>query len=81
MSILAEIVDERRKARKPMRVALPVAAAEQALDPVCGMTVAVASARHTAEHEGRTYYFCGAGCREKFAGEAARYAGVAERKG
>ena len=49
VSILAEIVEERRKARKPVRVALPVAAAEEAVDPMCGMTVAVASARHTAE--------------------------------
>jgi xanthine dehydrogenase accessory factor len=81
VSILAEIVEQRRNARKPVRVALPVAATEQAVDPVCGMTVAVAGARHTAEHQGRTYYFCCAGCREKFLGQAERYAGAAERKG
>jgi xanthine dehydrogenase accessory factor len=81
VSILAEIVEQRRNARKPLRVALPVAAAEQAVDPVCGMTVAVAAARHTAEHQGRTFYFCCAGCREKFASETERYAGAAERRG
>jgi Cu+-exporting ATPase len=30
------------------------------------MTVAVAGARHRAELEGKTYYFCCAGCRTKF---------------
>lgn len=38
----------------------------EALDPVCGMTVATQPARHTAEHEGHTYHFCCAGCRERF---------------
>jgi xanthine dehydrogenase accessory factor len=80
VSILAEIVEEKRKVLKPLRVSLPVAAAEQAIDPVCGMTVAVAGARHVAEHAGRTYYFCCASCREKFAGEAERYAGAAGRQ-
>jgi xanthine dehydrogenase accessory factor len=43
-----------------------VASGARAIDPVCGMTVDVAGARHSAEHAGRTYYFCGAGCRERF---------------
>ena len=37
-----------------------------ARDPVCGMEVQRASARHTATHGGRTFYFCGARCRERF---------------
>ena len=37
-----------------------------AIDPVCGMTVAMEGARHTSEHQGRTYYFCGKGCRLEF---------------
>ena len=37
-----------------------------AVDPVCGMTVAVDGARHTAQHEGERYWFCGPGCREHF---------------
>jgi xanthine dehydrogenase accessory factor len=81
VSILAEIVEERRKAHKAVRVALPMAPAEQAVDPVCGMTVAVATARHQAEHQGRTFYFCCSGCREKFLHEADRYAGTAEPRG
>jgi Cu+-exporting ATPase len=34
-------------------------------DPVCGMTVD-RSTEHTAVHDGRTYYFCSAGCRARF---------------
>ena len=37
-----------------------------ARDPVCGMTVERAGARHTARHEGQTFYFCCARCRERF---------------
>ena len=35
----------------------------EAVDPVCGMTVAVGSDTPTAEHEGATYFFCCPGCR------------------
>ena len=38
----------------------------EAVDPVCGMTVAVGAAAMPTEHEGTTYYFCCAGCRQKF---------------
>jgi xanthine dehydrogenase accessory factor len=37
-----------------------------AIDPVCGMTVDIASAHFMSEHHGKTYYFCGAGCKAKF---------------
>ena len=39
---------------------------KETLDPICGMSVAVATARHTAEVKGTKYYFCCAGCRSKF---------------
>jgi len=42
-------------------------------DPVCGMTVDPATAAHRADHDGETYYFCSAGCREKFVADPARY--------
>jgi len=42
-------------------------------DPVCGMAVTEASS-HRAEHEGRAYWFCSAGCRAKFLGDPARFA-------
>ena len=44
-----------------------------ARDPVCGMAVARAGARHTARHEGQTYYFCCARCRERFSASPAQY--------
>ena len=34
-----------------------------AKDPVCGMDVDPATAQHTSEHQGQTYYFCAPGCR------------------
>ncbi|HEX6863038.1 MAG TPA: YHS domain-containing protein, partial [Thermoanaerobaculia bacterium] len=72
LSILAQIVQERRVVaeEKPSAAAEPPA---QALDPICGMTVEVATARHTAEHAGRTYYFCCGGCRQRFLAEPERY--------
>jgi xanthine dehydrogenase accessory factor len=38
----------------------------EAVDPVCGMTVMAGAAAMPAEHDGVTYYFCCAGCRQKF---------------
>jgi Cu+-exporting ATPase len=40
--------------------------ATPAIDPVCGMKVDLTKAPRHAEHAGTTYYFCSAGCREKF---------------
>ncbi len=41
-------------------------------DPVCGMTVAHATA-HRAQYEGKPYYFCSSGCQSKFMAEPAKY--------
>ena len=46
-------------------------AGEQALDPVCGMTVDPATAEHRAIRDGRSYWFCSAGCRQKFLSDPA----------
>ena len=54
------------------------AAAPTAKDPVCGMSVAIDTARHTAEHAGHMYYFCSAGCRTKFTADPQRY--LADKK-
>ena len=74
MAILAELVDWRHGAdrpggqqappRTPNRAGLPGSPAE-AVDPVCGMTVAVAGAP-TAVRDGVTWYFCSVGCRDHF---------------
>ncbi len=36
------------------------------IDPICGMTVNPASAAGSYNHAGKTYYFCSAGCLQKF---------------
>ena len=42
-------------------------------DVVCGMMVDPARAAGTSEYEGKTYYFCGRGCKAKFDANPARY--------
>ena len=42
-------------------------------DPVCGMSVDPATAKHAALFEGRPYHFCCAGCRTKFEAEPRKY--------
>jgi Cu+-exporting ATPase len=49
------------------------AAPATAKDPVCGMTVDPATAKHRAEHAGAIYYFCCAGCRTKFEANPQQY--------
>ncbi|MGB8116917.1 MAG: heavy metal translocating P-type ATPase [Candidatus Sulfotelmatobacter sp.] len=44
-----------------------------ARDPVCGMNVNPATAKHTHDHNGEKYYFCCAGCLEKFKADPAKY--------
>lgn len=47
-----------------------------AKDPVCGMTVDIATATAgdlVARHEGTTYYFCGRGCKLEFGEDPGRY--------
>jgi Cu+-exporting ATPase len=56
-----------------VQIGLPVARAVGAKDPVCGMTVDPASARHRHEHAGETYYFCCEACQRKFAGDPGSY--------
>jgi Cu+-exporting ATPase len=50
-------------------------------DPVCGMTVDPARAKYTLAQGGKTFYFCGAGCLEKFRADPARYSGASESAG
>ncbi len=70
VAILAELV-ARRGVGGP--AAVEVAEMEVAIDPVCGMTVKVAGARHTLDHDETMHYFCAAGCRASFAEDPAAY--------
>jgi YHS domain-containing protein len=51
---------------------------ETAKDPVCGMSVKVQGAAHTAEHMGKTYYFCSADCKAAFVKDPGKYIGKEE---
>jgi xanthine dehydrogenase accessory factor len=88
LSILAELVQVRRGRASFVASPGPatVAAGQSAvaeegpavddivlLDPVCGMTVDRAHARHLAEHDGVVYAFCSVGCRTAFIKEPAAY--------
>ncbi len=73
VSILAQIVKEHRAAAPR---ALPMAgtsASEESRDPVCGMTVKVSGAQHRAQYQGRDFFFCCAGCRERFLAAPEKY--------
>jgi xanthine dehydrogenase accessory factor len=62
LSVMAQIVQKKRNSIQETREEKPV----EAIDPICGMTVSVATARHKASVAGADYYFCCAGCRAKF---------------
>jgi len=44
-----------------------------AIDPICKMKVEEKSAKFKSEHEGKTFYFCSAGCKSKFDSDPHRY--------
>ena len=72
-SILAEIIQVRRRQLAPQRVeaAQAVEAAEglvvaEAQDIICGMSVEIATARYTSDYRGEKFYFCCASCKAEF---------------
>ena len=84
-SIMGEILQLRRsnKAVDGVRAAVPPADTRSdmtavrpdaaAVDPVCGMTVQATGARYTSAYDGKTFIFCGIGCKERFDREPERY--------
>jgi len=82
VSILAEIIQARRLRGTPATLPPGAGAAvlaepstsPEAKDPICGMTVLVATARHQSDWAGRSVYFCCRHCKETFDAEPARYA-------
>jgi xanthine dehydrogenase accessory factor len=76
VSILAEII-QARHGRKPdplEAAALEPPATTEAKDPICGMTVEIATARHQSDWAGRSVYFCCARCKDLFDADPERYA-------
>jgi xanthine dehydrogenase accessory factor len=70
VSILAEILAERHRA--PVGAPRPaVAAPAVAVDPVCGMEVAITADSLPLDLDGERYWFCCESCRERFAAEHA----------
>src|SRR5271167_2174716 len=47
------------------------------IDPICGMKVNSATAKHVTAHDGQNFYFCSTSCREKFLAAPQNYAGPA----
>ena len=71
VAILAELVQLRASGAfaavpTPRRAPRAEPKLAEAVDPVCGMTVTANASAMPAEHDGVTYYFCCAGCRQKF---------------
>jgi len=58
--------------QEPAKYATPPSA-KKATDPVCQMQVDPASAAARYDYNGRTYYFCCNGCRQKFQADPERY--------
>ena len=82
LSILAEIIQLRRATDSfEWRVETPAGkdapaeagAAQTALDPICGMTVQVAEAPYVHEYQGSRFFFCCAGCLDRFAADPETY--------
>ena len=74
VSILAELVQLRASGQIAASDTSPAKRVAEAIDPVCGMTVASIPANRPLTHDGVTYYFCGAGCRRQFESDPASYA-------
>src|SRR6185295_2412509 len=73
LSILAEIISTRpRPSGRPVGEGPPTST-ETAIDPVCGMSVAMVDASLHLDHLGRRHWFCGSGCLRAFAADPGAY--------
>ena len=73
VAILAELVQLRAAGALGPHHADRPAPPAQAVDPVCGMTVAADETTRPFVHEGVTYHFCSAGRRGAFERDPAAY--------
>jgi xanthine dehydrogenase accessory factor len=75
LSVFAEIIEQRPRVVVPAPGPgeAPAGAPEVAVDPVCGMEVAVTPASLSARHAGATVRFCGTGCRQAFLDDPQRF--------
>jgi xanthine dehydrogenase accessory factor len=74
LSILAEIISTRpRQSGRPVGEGAQSSIKESAIDPVCGMSVAMVDASLHLDHEEHRYWFCGSGCLRAFAADPHAY--------
>jgi xanthine dehydrogenase accessory factor len=87
LSILAEIIQRRQlpitndqlpvsnieTPASSLQLRMAQNPAVEARDPVCGMTVEIATAHFFSEYKGTTYYFCAAGCKRSFDKDPQKY--------
>jgi xanthine dehydrogenase accessory factor len=71
VAIMADLV--RLRAAGDLEPPPSIEPRHEEIDVVCGMTVDVATARYRTSHDGRTYYFCSAGCLERFTQDPAPF--------
>jgi xanthine dehydrogenase accessory factor len=75
VSILAEIIQV--KGAKPVTPKLKAefpALTQEVKDPICGMSVEASTAKYKSEFQGNVFYFCCAGCKDKFEKQPEKYA-------
>jgi len=46
---------------------------QEAKDPICRMTVGIDAAKYQSEFDGKTFYFCCAGCKQTFDRQPDKY--------
>ena len=73
VSILAQIIHLQRKTPASELPRLSVLQPVTSKDPVCGMSVNVASAKYVSEHAGQKIYFCCAPCKTTFDQDPAKF--------
>jgi xanthine dehydrogenase accessory factor len=62
--------------QNPQQYLAQPAPAGEALDPVCGMMVDIATAKYMSEYQGQLYYFCAPGCKLGFDKTPQKYLGI-----
>jgi xanthine dehydrogenase accessory factor len=85
-SVLAELIQVRRRIlplkehggtipaeEQEPATGVASAASNTAIDPVCGMIVDIATARHRSKYDGQDFYFCCPACKRLFEGNPQEY--------
>jgi xanthine dehydrogenase accessory factor len=78
LSIMAEVVQIRSAMTPSTAVVTSASEPEspielEAIDPVCGMTVVIAGARHQTAYDDKIWYFCCGGCKARFEADPLPY--------